>query len=169
MLLCNCCDNYDEDVIDLDRDWFTGHCNECFKKIRSRSHALRFPIHDGSWRSCFCSFQCLKAYIEDLPDCYSNANVVSFSIIINMYNYLQKNSVIDSLDSLDSLEMTRQNTVRKPDDYCSRAEIPLTEYKCKTDTFDTRLLMNSKFISNIEDNLDDFKEAYIEADLSVLN
>lgn len=64
MLLCNCLSNQDPDE-EGETDWFTGHCQQCLKKISHRSHALREPRIHGGWLGCYCSLQCALEYIED--------------------------------------------------------------------------------------------------------
>lgn len=73
MLLCN---EYPEvdvygEQIDLTAknvivtDWFKSKCNQCHKKIRSKNHALRLPLHFGGWQGCYCSFECLGKDINN--------------------------------------------------------------------------------------------------------
>lgn len=49
-------------------DWFRGSCDDCGKRISSKECAVRKPLKNGGWRGCYCSFDCLEAYIEDNID-----------------------------------------------------------------------------------------------------
>jgi hypothetical protein len=51
------------DEYDVYYDWYTGHCDECEKKIENRYHGVRIPITGGMWRGCFCSWECVYAHI----------------------------------------------------------------------------------------------------------
>ena len=52
----------DTDQVRLN-EWFTGNCEECFKKIISYRYAVRRPLMRGGWVGCFCSFDCVKKSI----------------------------------------------------------------------------------------------------------
>jgi hypothetical protein len=39
--------------------WFAGRCDACRRTIINISHALRFPVTNGGWVGCFCSWACL--------------------------------------------------------------------------------------------------------------
>ena len=73
MLLCNEFEEINDngeiiDVIaadDLLLDWFRGSCDECLNTIPYKHYALREPLCHGGWRGCYCSFDCLKKYIDD--------------------------------------------------------------------------------------------------------
>ncbi len=45
-------------------NWFTGHCLQCSLKIRAYFHAVRLPHLTGGWSGCYCSWQCVRDYIE---------------------------------------------------------------------------------------------------------
>lgn len=45
-------------------DWFLGYCLQCSKRIRHFYHALRIPNVTGGWRGCYCSFDCVKEFLE---------------------------------------------------------------------------------------------------------
>lgn len=47
-----------------EKDWFTGNCFICLRRIRSYHHALRRPYVQGGWSGCFCSFECLRKTID---------------------------------------------------------------------------------------------------------
>lgn len=52
MLQCDCREEEGE-------TWFNGTCNACEVKIRNKSYAVRFPLKQGGWIGCFCSFNCM--------------------------------------------------------------------------------------------------------------
>lgn len=56
MLQCDCREDEGE-------TWFSGMCMVCGIKIRNKSYAVRYPLEQGGWFGCFCSFKC----IEDNP------------------------------------------------------------------------------------------------------
>lgn len=68
MLHCLCREyDYNDDTI-VEKNWFTGLCNYCMLGIRNKSHAVRFPVENGGWKGCYCSFECMKealSYIDD--------------------------------------------------------------------------------------------------------
>lgn len=41
-------------------EWFNGVCEECGVSIEKMRYALRFPVKNGGWIGCFCSFPCMK-------------------------------------------------------------------------------------------------------------
>lgn len=62
MLNCFCRGNGDL-VLDAQTDqkeWFDGNCDICNRRIRDKSHALRYPYKNGGWIGVFCSFSCLE-------------------------------------------------------------------------------------------------------------
>ena len=66
MLECLCIDSPDETGYNyIIEEWFTGKCDnfECSKRIRDRSHAIRFPVEGGGWKGCFCCFSCMEKSI----------------------------------------------------------------------------------------------------------
>lgn len=44
--------------------WFTGACQQCHRKIRKYTHAIRIPLDHGGWKGCFCDPQCIREYLE---------------------------------------------------------------------------------------------------------
>ena len=56
MLECECI--VDNELL-VDTKWFRKYCQQCKKIIRDKSHAIRYPRHDGSWLGCYCSFDCM--------------------------------------------------------------------------------------------------------------
>lgn len=48
-----------------EKNWFTGNCMVCLKRIRSYHHAVRRPYLKGDWYGCFCSFACVRETIDD--------------------------------------------------------------------------------------------------------
>jgi hypothetical protein len=42
------------------QSWFIGSCEECGIGIEKFRYAIRFPIKDGGWLGCFCSFECMR-------------------------------------------------------------------------------------------------------------
>jgi hypothetical protein len=40
--------------------WFNGTCEECGIGIEKFRYAIRYPVKDGGWIGCFCSFECMK-------------------------------------------------------------------------------------------------------------
>lgn len=71
MFYCNCRNEMDyEDTSYLDlglnskvknpQSWFNGICEECGIGIEKFNYTVRFPIKDGGWLGCFCSFECMK-------------------------------------------------------------------------------------------------------------
>jgi hypothetical protein len=64
MLQCECleCDDDEDNMYDPSEGltWFKGECDYCEKKILDLSHALRFPVNEGGWKGCYCSFECLE-------------------------------------------------------------------------------------------------------------
>lgn len=62
MLNCFCRGSGDR-IVDAqtdEKEWFTGACDVCKRRIRDRSHALRYPYKNGGWVGVFCSFNCLE-------------------------------------------------------------------------------------------------------------
>lgn len=59
MLRCLCRDAEENSGEVLDY-WFTGRCDNCNRKIRDLSHAVRYPAKDGGWKGCYCSFYCVS-------------------------------------------------------------------------------------------------------------
>ena len=50
----------------VERDWFNGSCDTCFRKIAKRKYALRKPRPFGGWEGCFCgAFQCVRDSVTD--------------------------------------------------------------------------------------------------------
>jgi hypothetical protein len=60
MLYCNCNEGGNDIAYSEYSEWFSGECEECRKKIKDKSHAIRFPMVTGGWRGCFCSKECMK-------------------------------------------------------------------------------------------------------------
>lgn len=54
--------DYDNDL-PVDH-WFQGHCLECSYRIKYLHQAVREPLISGGWRGCFCSWKCVRRYIE---------------------------------------------------------------------------------------------------------
>lgn len=50
-----------DDEESMSRDWFTGSCCACLKKISKRHYAKRMPLPGGGWDTdCYCSWKCVK-------------------------------------------------------------------------------------------------------------
>lgn len=54
--------DYDNDIDQ--EEWFTGHCLQCSLRIRAYFHAVRQPHLSGGWYGCFCSWKCVRDYLE---------------------------------------------------------------------------------------------------------
>lgn len=54
--------NYEDDL-PMD-DWFLGYCLQCSTRIRAYHHAVREPHITGGWRGCYCSWTCVRRFIE---------------------------------------------------------------------------------------------------------
>ena len=82
MLECECIVN---DELAVDTKWFRKYCQECQKIIRDKSHAVRYPCHDGSWRGCYCSFDCMieNRGIEDENDELFKMRALEFTLYEN--------------------------------------------------------------------------------------
>ena len=86
MLSCTC---FEIDSEDLPlNDWFTGVCNVCLLKIRSRAHAVRKPLSMGGFVGCFCSFDCLRKHM-------TISNIVNELMLDKMESDLNKFKIID--------------------------------------------------------------------------
>jgi hypothetical protein len=48
-----------------DIDWYRGSCDICLKKIPYRHYAVRLPLLHGGWKGCYCSFDCMKDFIDN--------------------------------------------------------------------------------------------------------
>ena len=59
MLQCLCRDA-EENEGDLPRDWFSGKCDSCNRIIQDLSHSVRYPVKQGGWKGCYCSFYCMS-------------------------------------------------------------------------------------------------------------
>jgi len=61
MLSCNCRNDDEEEESDLDDStaWFTKSCDNCLIHIPNLCYAIRFPVTDGGWIGCYCSFKCM--------------------------------------------------------------------------------------------------------------
>lgn len=50
----------DDEIMEEDINyWFSGRCNTCNYRILYPEYCLRLPLEGGSWRGCYCSFECL--------------------------------------------------------------------------------------------------------------
>lgn len=58
-----------------EREWFTGKCDHCEKKIENISFAVRYPKEIGGWVGCYCSFKCLSEYPPEDMKGVENARV----------------------------------------------------------------------------------------------
>lgn len=70
MLTCTCSSTLDDDDAEIsdfsdadawrNREWFTGYCGQCNRRIDSRANTVRIPLPDGSWHGCYCSVKCME-------------------------------------------------------------------------------------------------------------
>ena len=65
MFYCMCREDVDYDDTSYNETvnpfgWFNNVCEECGISIDKMRYALRFPVKDGGWVGCFCSFSCIK-------------------------------------------------------------------------------------------------------------
>jgi len=67
--------DYDDDV-PLDT-WFTGSCNWCSRRIKQINYAVREPVISGGWRSCYCSWNCVREKVKnDLENLNDDENAI---------------------------------------------------------------------------------------------
>lgn len=59
MFLCNEMEEL-EPGLDIGKEWFSGNCDMCKGKIEKYWHAVRIPLKSGSWKGCYCGFDCMK-------------------------------------------------------------------------------------------------------------
>jgi hypothetical protein len=57
-------ENYEEEYWNY--EWFTGYCEYCDKGIAEKHYAVRKPLKGGSWRGCFCSWNCVRDSTDDI-------------------------------------------------------------------------------------------------------
>lgn len=50
-------------------DWFNGSCDNCSLRLKSKYHAIRMPMPQGGWKGCYCSFPCLKSFVQREIEC----------------------------------------------------------------------------------------------------
>ena len=55
-------DNIDPNQIE---NGIPGSCEYCDKKILQKHYAKRMPMVGGSWKGCFCKWQCVKDSTDD--------------------------------------------------------------------------------------------------------
>lgn len=101
MLLCNeftTSDTYGNDIdlmSDLDvftnSDWFHGTCDYCSDNIKYKHYAMREPLIQGGWSGCFCSYECLEAFL--LED--KEKNKYSLLMIERMIDQIEKIGIAD--------------------------------------------------------------------------
>lgn len=56
------------------QSWFHGTCEECGIGIEKFRYAIRYPVKDGGWIGCFCSFDCL--YKSNIRPIYNNEDLL---------------------------------------------------------------------------------------------
>jgi hypothetical protein len=85
MLQCECLEigEEEDDIYDSKKGltWFKGKCDVCGKKILNLSHAVRFPHTGGSWKGCFCSFECM---VEEPPFMIESKENTLINIVKNI-------------------------------------------------------------------------------------
>lgn len=57
-----------KNIPDDQTDWFIGACQQCHKKIRTRSEAVRQPRPAGGWRGCYCCWSCVRDELSQFGD-----------------------------------------------------------------------------------------------------
>lgn len=78
-----------EELIDLSTSWFKGYCDYCEKKIEKMRYAVRYPMENGGFIGCYCSFNCI--YVSKTYPIYDNDD-----LRIQEINFLLKlNKVAD--------------------------------------------------------------------------
>lgn len=95
MLQCECLEEFDEDDSydpKLGMTWFTGKCDSCEKEILDPSHALRFPNEEGSWKGCYCSFDCLNLDPPYEKTKKSDILINLMRLVINYYGIMDRSS-----------------------------------------------------------------------------
>ena len=55
---------YDTFDDEMQQEWFTGSCEQCYHRIAKYQYAVRRPLILGGWRGCFCDFDCVRAWLE---------------------------------------------------------------------------------------------------------
>lgn len=85
MLTCVCHEEDDE--------WFKGSCDCCFKRLRNKSHALRYPLKDGGWLGEYCGLVCLTKEPPKDPDMTTDLR------IDNMESVIREKGIYDRLQS----------------------------------------------------------------------
>ena len=100
---CLCVETIDpeDDVIYEDIDWFTGHCQVCLNRIRNRYFAIRKPLVHGSWKGCYCSFECLR---ED----YDQPEIGAMAIIEAVEKQMNEIGIQDRITQKDLNEEERE-------------------------------------------------------------
>jgi hypothetical protein len=48
-----------EELISIANSWFKGQCDFCEKKIQKMRYAVRYPMENGGFIGCYCSFNCI--------------------------------------------------------------------------------------------------------------
>lgn len=89
---CTCFEFSDDENDIPAEDWFTGVCQECNLRLRSRAHALRKPLPFGGWIGCFCSAECIRESIV-IP------NILSNLMIDRIVNQLATYKIQDKLEN----------------------------------------------------------------------
>lgn len=92
MLECKCDFLKSKPEIDLDSvDWFDNHCKNCLATIRDRSHAIRYPLKNGSWRGCYCSLECMAERYKEKKRSFAKINnLKTFLSTVGIYDRLER-------------------------------------------------------------------------------
>lgn len=63
-------------------EWFLGYCLECSRRIRKYHHAVREPRIIGGWRGCYCSWLCVRKFIEKDQDSLPQPNTDAYNVYV---------------------------------------------------------------------------------------
>lgn len=93
MFYCQQFEIADEDDLDVegDVDWFRGACDYCDLRIEERWHACRRPLIHGGWKGCFCSWRCVRLFVDDAePDLAVTSMIARVSAQLDVVGVLDR-------------------------------------------------------------------------------
>lgn len=97
-------------------EWFTGSCDVCNRRIRSKHHAVRMPMTSGGWDGCYCSWEHVK---QDIIDPYS----LIHKLLKKFMNDVKSNGIYDRywLESEEErIEFSYENFLLEAEAFVSR-------------------------------------------------
>lgn len=129
-------DEYGDELnypMNIEKDWFTGICDQCGLRIKHKHYAVRLPDIAGGWSGVFHNFECMRDWISDNIDDNENEPLEFRLSLVDIFEKeILRYGIQDRLYKANETSETSETSETTEDEYSADefqlyTGLPITE------------------------------------------